>query len=122
MCNQKGSTGLISAIFSRILNELNPLILDEAGQKDVLYSPQSETVSSSSDLRANHDTNPINRDSMNIIEIDRKIAELQSQKKQELKNQRAQDLKLVKDLCKRHGFTSRMLKDSVGRGRDRKPK
>ncbi len=113
---------MISAIFSRILNELNPLILDEAGQKDVLYSPQSETVSSSSDLRANHDTNPINRDSMNIIEIDRKIAELQSQKKQELKNQRAQDLKLVKDLCKRHGFTSRMLKDSVGRGRDRKPK
>ena len=57
-----------------------------------------------------------------LAEIDRKIAELQQQKKVELQYQRNEDLKMVKDLVKQHGFTARMLKGYLGEGRNRRTK
>lgn len=55
-----------------------------------------------------------------IEEIELKIAELEAAKKVQLKKDRGDDLKIVKELCKTHGFTERMLKDSLKTGRNRK--
>lgn len=38
------------------------------------------------------------------------------------KQQKTEDLRTVRQLCKAHGFTARMLKGYVAEGRTRKPK
>lgn len=38
------------------------------------------------------------------------------------KQQKAEDLKKVRELCRAHGFTARMLKGYLAEGRTRKPK
>jgi hypothetical protein len=45
-------------------------------------------------------------------------AEIEEAKKQ----QKVDDLKTVRQLCKAHGFTANMLKGYLGTGRTRKPK
>jgi hypothetical protein len=45
-------------------------------------------------------------------------AEIEEAKKQ----QKVDDLKTVRQLCKAHGFTAKMLKGYLGTGRTRKPK
>ena len=62
------------------------------------------------------------RKDMTLNEIDAKIKELENLKKNELRLQRGKDLSLVKEMCKKHGFTARMLKDSLGSGRNRRTK
>jgi len=58
-----------------------------------------------------------------------KLEELLAQKKkieadiaEAAKQQKADDLKTVRQLCKAHGFTARMLKGYLAEGRTRKPK
>jgi uncharacterized protein (UPF0335 family) len=46
------------------------------------------------------------------------IAQIEEAKKQ----QKAEDLKTVRQLCKAHGFTARMLKGFLAEGRTRKSK
>lgn len=57
---------------------------------------------------------------MTLEEIDSKIRQLESLKKQELANERNKDLSLVKSICLKHGFTERMLKGSLRAGRNRR--
>ena len=57
---------------------------------------------------------------MNLKEIEAKIAELELLKKSQLQAEKASDLALVRALCRKHGFTQRMLKDALGAGRNRK--
>lgn len=45
-------------------------------------------------------------------------AEIEDAKKQ----QKTEDLRTVRQLCKAHGFTARMLKGYLAEGRTRKPK
>lgn len=45
-------------------------------------------------------------------------AEIEAAKKQ----QKTEDLRTVRQLCKAHGFTGRMLKGFLAEGRTRKPK
>lgn len=59
---------------------------------------------------------------MNLKEIEAKIAELELLKRSQLQSEKASDLALVKSLCKKHGFTQRMLKDALGVGRNRRSK
>ena len=58
----------------------------------------------------------------NIEELERQKAALEKQIKAATKNQKAQDLKLVRSLCKRHGFTHGMLKNYLSEGRKPKSK
>ena len=53
----------------------------------------------------------------NIEELERQKAELEKQIGQATKNQKKEDLKLVRTLCKRHGFTHNMLKNHLSEGR-----
>ena len=57
---------------------------------------------------------------MTLEEIDQKILLLQKQRKEELRSERNADLALVKQVCKTHGFTARMLKGYLSEGRIRK--
>ena len=57
---------------------------------------------------------------MDIKAIEEKIALLESQKKEQLSIERGKDLSIVKNLCKKHGFTVKMLKDSLSTGRTRR--
>ena len=57
---------------------------------------------------------------MTLEEIDKKIMHLQKQRKEELRSERNADLALVKQVCKTHGFTARMLKGFLSEGRSRK--
>lgn len=59
---------------------------------------------------------------MTLTEIEKKIAELELQKKQQLKMEKNQDLAIVKEICKKHGFTARMLKGYLSQGRNRTTK
>jgi RecB family exonuclease len=49
-------------------------------------------------------------------------AQLAAQIETAKKEQKAEDLKTVRQLCKAHGFTARMLKGYLAEGRTRKPK
>jgi hypothetical protein len=55
-----------------------------------------------------------------LEELERQKAEIEKEIKEQAKKQRAEDLKLVKQLCKRHKFTYSMLKTSLSEGRKRK--
>ena len=57
-----------------------------------------------------------------LQEIDAQIAELEKQKKNALAAEKNKDLSVVKELCKKHGFTARMLKGYLGEGRNRRTK
>jgi SOS response regulatory protein OraA/RecX len=57
-----------------------------------------------------------------IEELEKQKAELEKQIKEATKNQKQEDLKLVRQLCKRHGFTYSMLKNHLGEGRNRAKK
>jgi len=57
---------------------------------------------------------------MSVEQIEAKIAELQQQRKMALSEEKGKDLALVKQLCKKHGFTARMLKGFIGEGRNRR--
>ena len=59
---------------------------------------------------------------MNLEEIDAQIAQLEKQKKAALLEDKNKDLAIVRNLCKKHGFTSRMLKGYLGEGRNRRSK
>jgi hypothetical protein len=54
-----------------------------------------------------------------LEELERQKKELDQQIKEAAQAQKAEDLKLVKQLCKRHGFTHSMLKSSLGKGRNK---
>jgi hypothetical protein len=54
-----------------------------------------------------------------LEELEQQKAELEKQIKEATKNQKQEDLKLVKQLCKRHGFTYNALKNSLSEGRKR---
>ena len=54
-----------------------------------------------------------------IEELETQKAELEKQIKEVAKTQKAADLKLVRQLCKRHGFTYSALKNHLGEGRKR---
>jgi hypothetical protein len=59
---------------------------------------------------------------MTLTEIEKKIAELESQKKEQLKNEKSKDLAIVRQICKKHGFTAKMLKGYLSQGRNRTSK
>jgi len=52
-----------------------------------------------------------------LEELEQQKAQLEKQIEEAAKAQKAEDLKLVKQLCKRHGFTHSMLKSSLKEGR-----
>ena len=54
-----------------------------------------------------------------LKELERQKKELDRQIKEAAKAQKAEDLKLVRQLCKRHGFTYNMLKNHLNEGRKR---
>jgi hypothetical protein len=54
-----------------------------------------------------------------LKELEQQKAELDKQIKEASKNQKQEDLKLVRQLCKRHSFTYSMLKNHLGEGRKR---
>ena len=54
-----------------------------------------------------------------IEELERQKAQLEKQIEEATKAQKAEDLKLVRQLCKRHGFTYNMLKKYLSEGRKR---
>ena len=54
-----------------------------------------------------------------LEELEQQKAELEKQIKEATKNQKQEDLKLVRQLCKRHGFTHSMLKNYLSEGRQR---
>jgi len=60
--------------------------------------------------------------SMTLQEIEKQIADLEKQKRAALKEERNQDLSIVKEICKKHGFTERMLRGYLGTGRTRRTK
>ena len=55
-----------------------------------------------------------------VQELENQIAELQKQRKTALRDERNKDLSLVKEMCKKHGFTARMLKGYLAEGRNRR--
>jgi hypothetical protein len=55
-----------------------------------------------------------------LEELEQQKAALEKQIKEATKNQKQEDLKLVRQLCKRHGFTHSMLKNSLSEGRKSK--
>ena len=57
-----------------------------------------------------------------VQELENQIAELQKQRKTALRDERNKDLSLVKEMCKKHGFTARMLKGYLAEGRNRSKK
>lgn len=54
-----------------------------------------------------------------LEELEQQKKELEKQIKEAAKTQKAADLKLVRQLCKRHGFTHSMLKNYLSEGRKR---
>ena len=52
-----------------------------------------------------------------IEELEQQKAELEKQIEKAAKEQKKEDLKLVRQLCKRHGFTYNMLKNHLAEGR-----
>jgi SOS response regulatory protein OraA/RecX len=56
-----------------------------------------------------------------LEELEQQKAELEKQIKEASKSQKQEDLKLVRQLCKRHGFTYNALKNHLGEGRNPKP-
>ena len=57
-----------------------------------------------------------------VQELENQIAELQKQRKTALRDERNKDLSLVKEMCKKHGFTALMLKGYLAEGRNRRKK
>ncbi len=57
-----------------------------------------------------------------VQELENQIVELQKQRKTALRDERNKDLSLVKEMCKKHGFTARMLKGYLAEGRNRRKK
>ena len=57
-----------------------------------------------------------------VQELENQIAELQKQRKTALRDERNKDLSLVKEMCKKHGFTARMLKGYLAEGRNTRKK
>ena len=57
-----------------------------------------------------------------VQELENQIAELQKQRKTALRDETNKDLSLVKEMCKKHGFTARMLKGYLAEGRNRRKK
>ena len=55
-----------------------------------------------------------------LEELEQQKAELEKQIEQAAKEQKKEDLKLVRQLCKRHGFTYNMLKNHLKDGRKSK--
>ena len=54
-----------------------------------------------------------------LEELEQQKAELEKQIEEAAKEQKKEDLKLVRTLCKRHGFTYNMLKNHLSEGRKR---
>lgn len=52
-----------------------------------------------------------------LEELEQQKAALEKQIKEASKNQKQEDLKLVRQLCKRHGFSHSMLKNYLKPGR-----
>jgi hypothetical protein len=52
-----------------------------------------------------------------IAELEQQKAEIEKQIEQATKQQKQEDLKTVRQLCKRHGFTYNMLKNHLAEGR-----
>ena len=52
-----------------------------------------------------------------LEELEQQKTELEKRIQEASKKQRQEDLKLVRSLCKRHGFTYRMLKNVLKPGR-----
>jgi hypothetical protein len=52
-----------------------------------------------------------------LEELERQKNELEKQINEAAKAQKAEDLKLVRQLCRRHGFTYNMLKNHLKDGR-----
>ena len=55
-----------------------------------------------------------------LEELEKQKAELEKQIKEVSKTQKAADLKLVRQLCKRHKFTHSMVKNYLSEGRKKK--
>ena len=53
-----------------------------------------------------------------IEELEQKKAEIEKQIEEAAKEKKKDDLKLVRQLCKRHGFTYNMLKNHLSAGRN----
>ena len=54
-----------------------------------------------------------------LEELEHQKAQLEKKIEEATKAQKAKDLKLVRQLCKRHGFTYNMLKNYLSEGRKR---
>ena len=54
-----------------------------------------------------------------LEELERQKAQLEKQIEKATKAKKSEDLKLVRQLCKRHGFTYNMLKTYLSEGRKR---
>jgi hypothetical protein len=52
-----------------------------------------------------------------LEQLEQQKAELEKQIKEATKNQKQEDLKLVRQLCKRHGFTYNALKNHLNEGK-----
>jgi hypothetical protein len=59
-------------------------------------------------------------DMATLEELEQQKKQLEKEINEQAKKQRAEDLKLVKQLCKRHKFTYSMLKNHLSEGRKRK--
>jgi len=57
-----------------------------------------------------------------LSELVQQKAEIEKQIEQATKKQRQEDLKKVRQLCKRHGFTYNMLKNHLREGRKQRSK
>jgi hypothetical protein len=55
-----------------------------------------------------------------LEELEQQKAELEKQIEEASKEKKKDDLKLVRQLCKRHGFTYSALKNHLGEGRKRR--
>ena len=55
-----------------------------------------------------------------IKELEQQKAEIEKQIEQATKQQKQEDLKTVRQLCKRHGFTHNMLKNHLAAGKQRR--
>jgi DNA-binding protein H-NS len=55
-----------------------------------------------------------------IQELEQQKAEIEKQIEQATKQQKQEDLKTVRQLCKKHGFTYNMLKNHLAAGKQRK--
>lgn len=101
-----------------------PIISRTENQKpklEIQSSPPKPQQTNTGIIIAKEAVNEMKKEkALSIEEIDLKIKMLEAKKKEELRAQRSKDLAKVREICKQHGFTQRMLRGALADGRERK--